>query len=111
MILKKLGGGGKFNFDVKYRNPWDSGRSLECGSGSITLVQCRQYNVCAVVRADKAPPVSTCGYSTGSPPGSVLSSCFDSVYQVEVTTPNGRYVRVEKRYSAFLSLHKVRRYR
>jgi hypothetical protein len=38
---------------------------------------------------------------------SYLSLSLASVYQVEVTTPNGRYVRVEKRYSAFLSLHKV----
>jgi len=29
-----------------------------------------------------------------------------TVYQVEVATPSGRYIRVERRYSAFLSLHK-----
>jgi len=29
-----------------------------------------------------------------------------TVYQVEVATPQGRYTRVERRYSAFLSLHK-----
>jgi len=29
-----------------------------------------------------------------------------TVYQVEVAMPSGRYSRVERRYSAFLSLHK-----